>query len=110
MRVPMLAYCPEIIKPGTVIKDVVANIDIAPRLLEAAGFKAPAYMDGKSFMQQLLGKSIAWLNGLLYEHYWERNYSQNTHHACRTWHISLLSTSTSWHIWQNITKKIIRTE
>lgn len=84
MRVPMLAYCPEIIKPGTVIKDVVANIDVAPTLLEAAGLKAPAYMDGKSFMPQLLGKSIPWRDGLLYEYYWERNFPQTpTMHALR---------------------------
>ncbi len=84
MRVPMLAYCPEIIKPGTVIKDVVANIDIAPTLLQAAGLEAPAYMDGKSFMSQLLGKSVSWRDGLLYEYYWERNFPQTpTMHALR---------------------------
>lgn len=84
MRVPMLAHCPQIIKPGTVIKDVVANIDIAPTLLEAAGLKAPAYIDGKSFMPQLAGKSIGWRDGLLYEYYWERNFPQTpTMHALR---------------------------
>lgn len=84
MRVPMLAYCPQLIKPGTVVKDVVANIDIAPTLLEAAGLKAPAYMDGKSFMPQLTGKNIPWRDGLLYEYYWERNFPQTpTMHALR---------------------------
>ena len=85
MRVPMLAYCPEIIKPGTVIKDVVANIDIAPTILEAAGLKAPSYMDGMSFLPQLEGKKPAtWRTGLLYEYYWERNFPQTpTLHALR---------------------------
>jgi N-acetylglucosamine-6-sulfatase len=84
MRVPMLAYCPEIIKPGTVVKQVVANIDIAPTILEAAGLKAPAYMDGKSFLPFLEGKEQAWRNGLLYEYYWERNFPQTpTMHAIR---------------------------
>lgn len=84
MRVPMLAYCPQLIKPGTVIKDVVANIDIGPTLLEAAGLKAPAYMDGKSFMPLLTGSSIPWRDGLLYEYYWERNFPQTpTIHALR---------------------------
>jgi len=85
MRVPMLAYCPELIKAGTVVKDVVANIDIAPTLLEAAGLKAPAYMDGRSFFGQLQGKQPEnWRTGLLYEYYWERNFPQTpTMHALR---------------------------
>jgi N-acetylglucosamine-6-sulfatase len=85
MRVPMLAHCPELIKPGTVIKDVVANIDIAPTILEAAGLKAPNYMDGMSFLPQLEGKKqTSWRSGLLYEYYWERNFPQTpTMHALR---------------------------
>ena len=84
MRVPMLAYCPELIKPGTVVKEVVANIDIAPTILEASGLKAPDYMDGKSFLPFLEGRKQAWRDGLLYEYYWERNYPQTpTMHAVR---------------------------
>lgn len=85
MRVPMLAFCPEIIKPGTVITDVVANIDIAPTLLEAAGLKSPSYMDGMSFYNQLKShKAENWRTGLLYEYYWERNFPQTpTMHALR---------------------------
>lgn len=76
MRVPMLAYCPDLIKPGTVVKEVVANIDIAPTILDAAGLRTPGYMDGKSFLPLLEGKKPAWRNGLLYEYYWEREYPQ----------------------------------
>lgn len=84
MRVPMLAYCPELIKPGTVVKEVVANIDIAPTILNAAGLKAPDYMDGKSFLPFLKGEQQPWRNGLLYEYYWERNFPQTpTIHALR---------------------------
>lgn len=84
MRVPMLAYAPSIIKPGTEIKEVVANIDIAPTILEAAGLKVPAYMDGMSMLPLLQGKSVTWRTGLLYEYYWERNFPQTpTVHAIR---------------------------
>lgn len=84
MRVPMLAYCPQLIKPGTVVKEVVANIDVAPTILDAAGLKAPDYMDGKSFLPFLEGKDQPWRDGLLYEYYWERNYPQTpTMHAIR---------------------------
>jgi len=84
MRVPMLAYCPELIKPATVVSQVVANIDIAPTILELAGLKTPAYMDGNSFLPLLEGKQKSWRSGLLYEYYWERNFPQTpTMHALR---------------------------
>ncbi len=84
MRVPMLAYCPGLIKPGSVVKEVVANIDIAPTILEAAGLKAPGYMDGKSFLPLLKGGDMKWRDVLLYEYYWERNFPHTpTMHAIR---------------------------
>jgi N-acetylglucosamine-6-sulfatase len=84
IRVPMLVYCPELIRPGTVVKNIVANIDIAPTLLEVAGLQSPAYMDGKSFAPLLAGKSTPWRQSLLYEYYWERNFPQTpTMHALR---------------------------
>lgn len=84
MRVPMLAYCPQLIKPGTVVSEVVANIDVAPTILEAAGLKSPAYFDGKSFLGFLKGKKQPWRDVLLYEYYWERNFPQTpTMHALR---------------------------
>jgi len=84
MRVPMLAYCPDLIKPGTVVNNVVANIDVAETFLDAAGLKAPSYMDGTSFLPLLQGKQTEWRKGLLYEYYWERNFPQTpTIHALR---------------------------
>ncbi len=80
----MLAHCPELITPGIQINEVVANIDIAPTFLEAAGLRAPEYMDGQSFLPLLQGNQVAWRDGLLYEYYWERNYPQTpTMHALR---------------------------
>ena len=85
MRVPLLAYCPGLIKPGTKIKQMVQNIDIAPTILEAAGLKAPDYMDGHSFLPLLAGKQVPWRNAVFYEYYWEWNYPQTpTVHGVRT--------------------------
>lgn len=78
MRVPLLMQCPAVLKGGAAVDQMVANIDIAPTLLEAAEVKpeeVPAF-DGHSFWPLLRGKSIPWRKELLYEYYWERNFPQ----------------------------------
>jgi N-acetylglucosamine-6-sulfatase len=85
MRVPMLLHCPELFKPGGKLKSVVANIDVAPTILEAAGLKPPAGLDGRSFLALARGQEVPWRDALLYEYYWERNYPHTpTMHALRT--------------------------
>lgn len=85
MRVPMLARCPELFPRGQTLPQVVANVDVMPTVLEAAGLRAPAGGDGQSFLPLLQGKHTPWRDSLLYEYYWERNYPQTpTMHALRT--------------------------
>jgi N-acetylglucosamine-6-sulfatase len=76
IRVPMLAYAPGTIKPGTKVTQMVQNIDIAPTLLDAAGvhMTKAANMDGRSFLPLLQGRSIRWRDHILYEYYWEWNF------------------------------------
>ena len=40
MRIPMFVHCPKLVKKGTIVDHVVANIDIAPTLLDFAGIDA----------------------------------------------------------------------
>jgi N-acetylglucosamine-6-sulfatase len=84
MRVPMIAHCPELFRGGTTVEKVVANIDVAPTFLEAAGLRAPAGLDGQSFIAVAQGRDAAWRDELLYEYYWERNFPHTpTIHALR---------------------------
>jgi len=76
MRVPLLAYCPELIKPGTKVTQLVQNIDIAPTVLEAAGAEPPQHMDGRSILPLLAGKAPPWRSEVFYEYYWEANFPQ----------------------------------
>jgi arylsulfatase A-like enzyme len=71
MRVPMLAYAPGFIAPGSKIDDMVRNIDIAPTLLELAGARPAIEMDGRSFLPLLRGQAADWDLEMLYEYYWE---------------------------------------
>ena len=76
MRVPMLAYAPSLIEPGTVVDAVVANIDVAPTFLELAGISVAEHMDGQSFLGLATGDLPAseWRQSLVYEYYWEWNF------------------------------------
>ncbi len=85
MRVPFLAWCPGMIKPGSVIEGLIQNIDIAPTILDLAGLEIPDRMDGKSFLPILRGKKTPWRDAAFYEYYWERNFPQTpTTHGLRT--------------------------
>ena len=74
IRVPMLMHCPDLFAGGTVIEQVVANIDIAPTVMEAMGLAKPPHMDGQSFLALGMGKSIPWRDYFLYVYYWEKNF------------------------------------
>jgi N-acetylglucosamine-6-sulfatase len=76
MRVPMVMQCPELFTGGRVVDQVVANLDVAPTLLAAAGLQAPAEMVGRSILPLARGEPVAWRTEVLYEYYWERNYPQ----------------------------------
>jgi N-acetylglucosamine-6-sulfatase len=74
IRIPMLAYAPGWIRPGTVVTSMVRNIDIAPTVLELAGLTSspsPEGMDGRSMRAALTGGDVPGTGELLYEYYWE---------------------------------------
>mgnify|MGYP002629484412 CR=1 FL=1 len=77
IRVPMLMQCPQLFKGGTVVDKVVANIDIAPTVMEAMGVQMPPHMDGQSFIPIAQGKNVPWRDWFLYVYYWEKNFPQS---------------------------------
>ena len=71
MRVPMLAWAPGYIEPGSKITGMVRNIDVAPTILELAGVARPDRVDGRSVLGVLRGNPAKEPEELLYEYYWE---------------------------------------
>ena len=77
IRVPMLAWAPGFIAPGTVIEPLVRNIDVAPTMLDLADASMPEdhVLDGRSFLPLLAGEALPETGPeageLLYEYYWE---------------------------------------
>src|SRR5712672_1972781 len=49
LRMPFVLRYPAAIKPGSVNRDMVLNIDFAPTFLDYAGVRAPAAMQGRTF-------------------------------------------------------------
>jgi N-acetylglucosamine-6-sulfatase len=99
MRVPLLAFSGGAAR-GQVVKDVVANIDMAPTFLDLAGVQQPSgAFDGRSFAAQLRGETPAepWREAVLYEYYWEYNYPQTpTTFALRTGDYKLIQYHGIW--------------
>jgi N-acetylglucosamine-6-sulfatase len=77
IRVPLLMQCPSLFAGGRVVTQMVANIDIAPTVLEAMGLAKPPHMDGESFLPLAQGKSVPWRREFLYVYYWEKNFPQS---------------------------------
>ncbi len=71
IRIPMIAWAPGWIAPGTSTDAMVRNIDIAPTIAELAGVKIPWTVDGASVLPVLRGEAASAPREMLYEYYWE---------------------------------------
>ena len=97
IRVPLLMRCPELFAGGTVVDEVVANIDIGPTVMNAMGLQTPAHMDGENFLPLAQGKDIPWRDEFLYVYYWEKNFPQSpTVFALRTDRYKLINYYGLW--------------
>jgi len=79
LRMPFLMRYPGAIRPGTVNRDIVLNIDFAPMFLDYAGVRTPAEMQGRSFRANLEGHSPRNWRKAMYYRYWMHNTSD--HHV-----------------------------
>lgn len=76
MRVPLLVWAPGMIKPESVVKQSIMNVDLGPTFLDLAGIKKPKQMHGLSFVELLKGNEIPWRSRVFYEYYWEAAFPQ----------------------------------
>ena len=77
IRIPFLIQWPKTIKPGSRCPAVVTNINVAPTLLDIAGIKIPAEVDGRSIRDLLSNPDLAEESPtLLYEYYWDPSFPQ----------------------------------
>ena len=68
-RTPILMRYPKEINPGTVVDQLVQNLDFAPTFLDYAGIEIPSDMQGESFRNLVNGKQSAWRDAIYYTYY-----------------------------------------
>jgi arylsulfatase A-like enzyme len=76
IRVPMIAWWPGIIKPGSVSDQVFTFWDVLPTAAEIAGVKPPENVDGISLVPTLLGKKQTNQHEFLYWEFHEKGTKQ----------------------------------
>jgi N-acetylglucosamine-6-sulfatase len=72
IRSPFVVRYPRGVKAGSRVHDLVICQDIAPTLIELAGGKPGAHIQGRSFLSLLNGKRKGWRKSFLIE-YWAEN-------------------------------------
>lgn len=70
MRMPFIVHYPKMIKSGSKTDLLINNTDYAPTMIELAGGKTPAFMQGKSFIRTLEGKPETSWREATYYRYW----------------------------------------
>ncbi|MEM7809981.1 MAG: sulfatase [Planctomycetota bacterium] len=58
-RVPLIIACPDRIEPGSTSTAMVSWVDLLPTLIELAGGAVPTGLDGRSFADVVLGRSLS---------------------------------------------------
>ena len=102
VRMPFIIRYPGMIKPKTVVKDVISNIDIAPTVLELAGVEVPKDVQGKSFVKNLSGKTPENWRQSMYYHYYEYPFWHHVqpHYGIRTERYKLIHFYYDVDVWE----------
>jgi arylsulfatase A-like enzyme len=83
-RTPMVMRYPGMVKAGTENNNLVMNLDIGPTLLDVAGVKAPADMQGKSFLPLVINKKAKGRDAMFYHYYENGEHSVSPHFGIST--------------------------
>ena len=90
LRMPFVVRYPGEIRPGTVLSDIILNVDFAELFLDYAGADVPETMQGRSFRQNLLGETPDDWRDAMYYHYWSHQPQRPSHYGIRTQRYKLI--------------------
>ena len=102
MRMPFVIRYPQMIEPNTIVTDVISNIDLAPTILDLAKTKIPNEIQGKSFLENLKGKTPADWRQSMYYHYYEYPFWHHVqpHYGIRTDRFKLIHFYYDVDVWE----------
>jgi len=83
LRMPFLIRYPQQIKPGSVNDDIIINADFAPTFLDFGGARIPADVQGRSFRDNLRGRTPDDWRTSMYYRYWQHG-TRPAHVGIRT--------------------------
>jgi N-acetylglucosamine-6-sulfatase len=69
IRIPLLMRYPRLVKPGTLLDQLVLNVDLAPTLLEIGGLAAPKRVQGRSLLPLFRSRRPNWRRSFLAEYF-----------------------------------------
>ena len=93
LQIPFLIRYPSRFAAGTVVDDIINNVDFAPTILHLAGVEdAPASMQGRSFVANLEGNTPADWPQATYYRYWMHmaHHDNPAHFGIRTKEFKLI--------------------
>ena len=74
IRVPLLVRYPKLIRPGTVINEMVLNVDLAPSILDICAAESLRKIHGKSWKNLLAGRNAGWRKSWYYSYDYEKQF------------------------------------
>jgi arylsulfatase A-like enzyme len=92
LRMPFILRYPREVTPGTVVEDMVLNVDFAPYFLDSARVPIPSQMQGRNFRPLLQGQTPSDWRQAMYYRYWMHKAHHNvaSHYGIRTHRYKLI--------------------
>ena len=83
LHMPFVIVYPKEIKGGSRIQDFILNTDFAALFADYAGLKTPGFVQGRSFRENLEGKTPPDWRQVMYYRYWEHLIKRPAHFGIR---------------------------
>ena len=74
INVPLVVWWPGKVEPGTVFDELISHVDLPATWLEIAGAPQPEKMQGRSFLNLLLGREYQRRDAVFSERNWHDNF------------------------------------
>ncbi|OIQ39414.1 MAG: sulfatase [Bacteroidetes bacterium MedPE-SWsnd-G1] len=84
-RTPILMKYPKEIEPGTIVNEMIQNLDFAPTFLDYANVEIPEEIQGESIRELVKGNSKDWRDAIYYTYYeYPGEHNVQRHYGVRT--------------------------